>query len=405
MSHYDIEAAIHRLQQLGVDTSTLNGDYYKIPLENIDLSKIERSEPTKSKIVSKHTIIVDSRQRNYSIYPKPSEYLVELMEPHRNVERIELIAAMMPKTEYNITTENNLLIVNVGGTVVNGVIVGGTTKQVVLTQGQYIIGSNNAGSVNYVASNGALVFGLITELEYQLNQGFGAGTFNVFLATMPPPNGTGNNASVLNRVVITSSSSFIIDFTNSIYTSGSPFRVLGFNKSIYTAAQNSVQIYGNDDSGSCTSTELQNGTIHTVSVYGLGSIYDYNMKDDPKYVIMQLDFGNKSADRIESSDIATNQKFAIILYDANDPDNIYTFNSASGSSEVTVSTIRPPGTLKALKGSDFDKKILTFEPPLTLENFKISFYKYDNTYYDFHNREHLLTFELDVADYDPKYRY
>ena len=85
MSHYDIEAAVHRLQQLGVDTSTLNGDYYKIPLENIDLSKIERSEPTKSKIVSKHTIIVDSRQRNYSIYPKPSEYLVELMEPHRNV--------------------------------------------------------------------------------------------------------------------------------------------------------------------------------------------------------------------------------------------------------------------------------------------------------------------------------
>ena len=312
---------------------------------------------------------------------------------------------MMPKTEYNINTENNLLIVNVGGTVVNGVIVGGTTKQVVLRSGQYIIGSNNAGSVNYVASNGALVFGLITELEYQLNQGFGAGTFNVFLATMPPPNGTGNNASVLNRVVITSSSSFIIDFTNSIYTPGSPFRVLGFNKAIYTAAQNSVQIYGNDDSGSCTSTELQNGTIHTVSIYALGAIYDYNMKDDPKYLIMQLDFGNKSAERIESSDIATNQKFAIILYDANDPDNIYTFNSAAGGSNVTLSTIRPPGTLKALKGSDFDKKILTFEPPLTLENFKISFYKYDNTYYDFNNREHLLTFELDVADYDPKYRY
>ena len=65
MSEYDVEAAYHRLRELGVDTSTLNQDYYKIPLENIDLAKIERAEPTKTKIVSKHTIIVDSRQRLY----------------------------------------------------------------------------------------------------------------------------------------------------------------------------------------------------------------------------------------------------------------------------------------------------------------------------------------------------
>ena len=42
-----------------------------------------------------------------------------------------------------------------------------------------------------------------------------------------------------------------------------------------------------------------------------------------------------------------------------------------------------------------------------LETFKksLDFYKYDNTYYNFNNREHLLTFELDVIDYDPTYRY
>ena len=53
MSHYDIESAIHRLRELGIDTSTLHQDYYKIPLENIDLSKVERSAPTNSKIISK----------------------------------------------------------------------------------------------------------------------------------------------------------------------------------------------------------------------------------------------------------------------------------------------------------------------------------------------------------------
>ena len=106
---YEIEAAMERLQQLGVNVSDLNQDYYKIPLENIDLTKIEKELPKKSKIISKHNIIVDSRQRDYSIYPDPNTYLVNLSEPHRNVERIELIAAMVPKTEYNINSENNLL--------------------------------------------------------------------------------------------------------------------------------------------------------------------------------------------------------------------------------------------------------------------------------------------------------
>ena len=134
--------------------------------------------------------------------------------------------------------------------------------------------------------------------------------------------------------------------------------------------------------------------------------FDYDLKDDPKYIIMELEFGNKVAERVESIDIATNQKFAVIIYDANEPDNIQSFSSTtSGTGNIQISQTRPPGRLKALKGSDFDKKIITFDPPITLENFKISFYKYDNTYYNFHNREHTLTFEFDVADHDPNYRY
>ena len=43
MSRYDVEAALHRLQNLGVDTNTLHQDYNKIPLENIDLSKVEKA--------------------------------------------------------------------------------------------------------------------------------------------------------------------------------------------------------------------------------------------------------------------------------------------------------------------------------------------------------------------------
>jgi hypothetical protein len=395
MSQYDVERIIHRLKELGVDTSELYQDYYKIPLENIDLKKVEKEAPSNKKVISKHNVIVDSRQRNYTIYPEPNKYLVELMEPHRNVERIELIAAMMPKTEYNINTENNLLIVTVNG----------VTKQLYMQEGQYPIGTNVAGST-YTPNGTPVITGLMGELMNTLNSFYGSpfmNYFNVFIATLPTTNGgTGNCASILNRIIITNSQDdFSIDFTNSNYSSGSPFRVLGFQKKVYTSLKTNT-IYGTDNIGTCTASNLASGTEHVIDIASITGMYDYDLMDDPKYIIMELEFGNRSADRTESSDIATNQKFALIIYDANEPDVVLSSYATNGS---VVFDTKKPGRLKALKGSDFDKKVIVFEPPITLENFKISFYKYDNSLYNFHNREHLLTFELDVADYDPKYRY
>ena len=181
--------------------------------------------------------------------------------------------------------------------------------------------------------------------------------------------------------------------------------MLGFYKQVYNSSTNNI-IYGTDSSGNCTQSDLNNSTLFTIPINSIVSVFDYNLKDDPQYLIMELEFGNKVAERIESTDIATNQKFAIIIYDANEPDNIQTFNSTTSvSGSIQISTSRPPGRLKALKGTDFDKKIVTFNPPITLENFKISFYKYNNTLYNFNNREHMLAFEMDTADYDPNYRF
>jgi hypothetical protein len=396
----EINSAIEELNELGVDTDHINDDYYKIPLENIDLSKYEKEHPTKGKVISKHTILVDSRQRDYSIYPNPSNYQVELMEPHRNVDRIELIAAMMPKTEYNINSENNLILLSING---------GNYQSLYLTQGQYLIGSNVQGNVNYTSDGTSNVYtGLLSEVERVLNTATGSGgAFNVFLVSTPSSSGgTGQNAAVLNRIAITNTDvSFSIDFVNTGYSSGSPFRVLGFYKQVYNSSINTNVIYGTNNTGACTQTNLTSGTTHTISINSLISVFDYELKDDPQYIIMQLDFGNRSAERVESIDFATNQKFAIIIYDANEPDSIQNYNSTTtADGNVQIGFSRAPGRLKALKGSDFDKKTLEFTPPISVESFKISFLKYDNTYYDFHNREHLLTFELDVLDYDPTYR-
>jgi hypothetical protein len=242
------------------------------------------------------------------------------------------------------------------------------------------------------------------ELQTILNTHSQSGNnFNVFLATCPPTVGTGNNASVLNRIVITNSSvSFQINFTNTNYSSGSPYKLLGFQKAVISSSINNV-IYGSDNLGTCTPTDLQNQTTHTISIQSVIGTFDYDLIDDPMYIIMNLEFGNKSADRVESVDISSNQKFAVIIYDANDPDNIESY--PLNNTNVQAGVVRRPGRLKALKGSDFDKKVIDFIPPITLENFKVSFFKYDNTPYNFHNREHVLTFEIEVADFDPKYRY
>jgi hypothetical protein len=177
-NNYNIESirdAIEELDQLGVDTSNIHEDYYKIPLEGMDLSKYEREHPKKGKVVSKHTIIIDSRQRDYSIYPTPAYYQVELMEPHRNVERIELIAAMMPKTCYNVNSENNLILLTING----------NTESLYLAPGQYLIGSNVHGSVNYKANGNPVFTGLLAELKEVLNKHTGSKNgFNVFLATL-----------------------------------------------------------------------------------------------------------------------------------------------------------------------------------------------------------------------------
>ena len=395
---YDVEQSIKRLNALGIETSDIYQDYYKIPLENIDLTKIEKQVPKKTKVVNKHNIIVDSRQRDYTIYPNPNNYLIDLSESHRNVERIELIAAMMPKTEYNINSDNNLMLVTING----------LTQSLLLTPGQYLIGTNVYGNINYIANGNNVVTGLLSEVQRVLNTHPNSNNdFNVFLVTTPGSvGGTGQNSSVLNRIAITNNTiAFSIDFTNQNYSSGSPFRVLGFYKQVYNSSTDNV-IYATDDLGTCTQTDLTNATTHTISINSIVSVFDYNLNEDPQYLIMELEFGNRSAERIESSDITTNQKFAIIIYDANFPDNIQTVNSstnANGSIQINVN--RQPGKLKALKGSDFDKKIVKFNPPITLENFKISFYKYNNTLYNFNNREHMLAFEIDTADYDPNYRY
>ena len=60
------------------------------------------------------TIFIDSKNRDRSVYPTPSQYVVDFQQPIRNVFGIEILDATMPVTTYNIDAGmDRLAITNV----------------------------------------------------------------------------------------------------------------------------------------------------------------------------------------------------------------------------------------------------------------------------------------------------
>lgn len=58
------------------------------------------------------TIYVDSRDRYYNNYPNSNEYIVDLAYGFKDVISLELISADIPKTQYNVHSNNNTLYLN-----------------------------------------------------------------------------------------------------------------------------------------------------------------------------------------------------------------------------------------------------------------------------------------------------
>lgn len=60
-------------------------------------------------IKQSYTFLVDSKSRDYYMYPTPSEYRLEFTVPFRHVIGIEVVDVSIPKTMYNIDYNNNRL--------------------------------------------------------------------------------------------------------------------------------------------------------------------------------------------------------------------------------------------------------------------------------------------------------
>ena len=131
----------------------------------------------------------------------------------------------------------------------------------------------------------------------------------------------------------------------------------------------------------------------------------YCLMDFPKYCI--LSFGQSSSDstdRIQSTNETLDKAFATLVFDANLPDVVFREPAAApvpGEGNSNYSTLlNKPGTLKGIKGADFDSKILSFGPsPLAeLKGISIRFQKFNGDPYDFKGQDHMLIFQINAND-------
>ncbi len=67
------------------------------------------THPSDKPIVAKHIFVIDSRQRNFEFYPNANNYNIPIPDRYRNVTSIELRAAMLPRTEYNVNSCNKYI--------------------------------------------------------------------------------------------------------------------------------------------------------------------------------------------------------------------------------------------------------------------------------------------------------
>ena len=56
-------------------------------------------------------LIIDSRDRNYKLFPKAGNYVVNLNDQYKNVTSIELVRYSIPQSGYLINNTNNILII------------------------------------------------------------------------------------------------------------------------------------------------------------------------------------------------------------------------------------------------------------------------------------------------------
>ena len=75
--------------------------------------------PNKKDLINttSYHLMIDSRERNKSLYPTASEFKIQLNKTFKNLVSLELTGMIIPKTEWNVNSGNNKIDFNIGSTI------------------------------------------------------------------------------------------------------------------------------------------------------------------------------------------------------------------------------------------------------------------------------------------------
>lgn len=282
----------------------------------------------------------------------------------------------------------------------------------VLREGEYIIGGN---PIPPSTSPSNLLLEIQNAMNYAVNGGnydpISVSPFAVRIVSQYPtlnavpgsPEYFDTNCCKYNRIQITNVNSNIWELlwgtgVNKLRSANS---VLGFNITNSGIGVNTVSI------------NTVNGELIPAGTT-IRANFDYNLLNDPDFVIMSLELGDETMDRIKSFNEGLDQQFATLLFDSNTPETLQDLSGNSSyvnnvnylEGNLTRGTFwRDAGRIKPLKGYDFDVKKFSFKPPKgKVSSMMVKFTKFGSMqggepiYYDFSGREHTLIFEVGSTD-------
>lgn len=288
----------------------------------------------------------------------------------------------------------------------------GTHYTAVLRVGEYEIGGNPVppslnptsllneiqNAMNYVVNGGAYDTASISPFSVRL-----VSQYPELNAAPGTPEAANTNACLFNRIQVVNVNGAVWEF---LWCSGpnhaeSAASVFGFNTVDSGTGTMIAPVFSGLD------LLIPGGTA-------IRGPFDYNLKDIPEFVVMTIFLSGKRMDRLKSLDDGLENRFAVLLFDNNNPETLHDLSGSTvnigGITYLQGPTGKGPfwrdsGYCKPIKGYDFDSKRLIFKPPAPkIGSITVMFTKYGYTpggapqFYNMEGREHTLMFELQATD-------
>ena len=353
------------------------------------------------------TLVIDSRDRDYTLYPDSNKFRVEITEEYRDVTSLELVYGRLPNNHYNIKESNNHFIISENNTIYDIKIPVGTydnQKLINVLNGKdgnlfNILNNNYNFSINdtnlkfRIQSNGDFIYNFNYELNNECspcpiknidriigfrNEKYFPETIDlsfIHVDTITNLNENSESDYKLYKIKASSSTTQYLDFREKLYKgdyiklNAAPMEYLCKVYKILNENTIEIEILS---SNNILPLNLSGNIIQNMFV--LNSPYIYNI-ENKEYIILKI----KDVKLVNSYTQAVNNSYTVIPL-------------LNNNTVINKATLPEHGVIKY------------FNPPMgKLFWLDIEFLNYDGSLFDFNGQENMLMFVVSQFNQPGKY--